>query len=129
MIDECDEDFIPPTITFKEGLNVDAYEEDNGLTIINSPAFASLEAARKFLAAIVKAEDDCAAILNVLVTSPSAAACENSIFTVTATDPRCSSTNPLQTKVRQFAIKVDEERPTANITFERERDAVYFDSE
>jgi len=126
LIDECDEDFIPPVINFKMGYGVDAYErESDGLTIINSPAFASLEEARLFLESIVIAKDDCAAVLNIEVTSPSESTCENTTFAVTVTDPRCSETNPIQTVVRRFAIKVDEIAPTTSIIFEHGRDEVY----
>ena len=123
------EDLVPPTIAFKEALTVSAYERDDGLTIIDSPAFTSLEDARKYLKSIIKADDDCATDLSITVSSPLLAACTNTVFTVTVTDPRCSELNPLQTVSKDFALVVDDIAPSVSVGFEREADSTYFDQE
>ena len=132
QIDDCDEDVYPPEIVFKSGHAVDIDEHESvGVTVINSPTFSSLEDARLFLANLVEATDDCVKELDVKVVSPSQANCENTIFTVTAKDPRCSDTHPHQsmynTVVRMFAIRVDTSPPLVSITFDRERHINYFD--
>ena len=114
-----DEDRIPPTISFKDALTVSAYEEEDGLTRIDSPAFASLEAARQYLRSILIAEDDCAKDLDIDVASPPVAACAATVFTVTITDPRCSGTNSIQTVVKRYALWVDSVPPTVSIVLER----------
>ena len=155
QVDDCDEDvyvrnkcvtlcilfaffshriFIqPPEIVFKSGHSVDIDEHDSdGVTVINSPTFSSLEGARLFLQNLVEAVDDCVEELDVTVSSPAQADCENTIFTVTAKDPRCSTTHPEQimynTVVRQFSIKVDTSSPDVSITFDRQRHDKYFDT-
>ena len=118
-ITDCSEDRDSPVISFKDALTVSAYEEEDGLTRIDSPAFASLEAARQYLRSILIAEDDCANDLVIDVASPPVAACAASVFTVTITDPRCSGTNPIQTVVERYALWVDSIPPTVSIVLER----------
>jgi len=45
--------------------------------------------------------------LMISVLSPLEADCAESVFTVTAEDPRCSELNPLQTVSRKFALRID----------------------
>lgn len=113
LIDECNEDLVMPKITFREGLAIDASEE-NGYTIINSPSFLSLSSAKVYIESIIEAKDDCATDLVVTVENAIGVACHDTKFTVTATDGRC----PTQTVQKQFKIKVDDSPPVVSITLD-----------
>lgn len=113
LIDECNEDLVMPKITFREGLAIDASEE-NGYTIINSPSFLSLSSAKVYIESIIEAKDDCATDLVLTVENAIGVACHDTKFTVTATDGRC----PTQTVQKQFKIKVDDSPPVVSITLD-----------
>ena len=84
QIDECEEDSILPKISFKNGLAVDAFNNADGVTVINSPTFLSLLSARAYLESIVEAVDDCATNLQPEIIPPIiGASCDSTVFTVT----------------------------------------------
>ena len=113
-IDECDEDQIPPKLSFKDGLAVDALEDDEGLVTINTPTFKSISEAQSYLASILVAEDDCMVDLPLSVTPPSlGASCQSTIFKVTATSTQC----PDQTVTRQYQMTVDTDVPVITAGF------------
>ncbi|EJK55373.1 hypothetical protein THAOC_24899, partial [Thalassiosira oceanica] len=122
-IDECDEDLIKPYISFKDGLSIDATENDDGFTVINSPAFASQDKAEKYLASIIIAEDDCASNFTVNVEVTAVVPPCLPTFTATAVDSVCGFTVH-----RRFQMKVDSFTPTVSIGFDNttvERDDFY----
>ena len=113
-IDECDEDKIPPKLSFKDGLAVDASEDDNGLVTINAPTFSSINDAQSYLTSILVAEDDCMADLPLSVTPPNiGASCQSTIFRVTATSTQC----PGQTVTHQYQMTVDTDVPVVTAEF------------
>lgn len=114
LVDECAEDEIPPRITFKGGLAVDAIDNGEGVTFISSPAFQTLENAAAYLKSIVEAEDDCASGLQLEVLPPiTGVQCESTEFEVVATDSRCSVS-----VARTFSMVVDPYNPVVDISFD-----------
>ena len=113
-IDECDEDQIPPKLSFKDGLAVDASEDDDGLVTINTPTFSSINDAQSYLASILVAEDDCMVDLPLSVKPPNiGASCQSTKFEVTATSNQC----PDQTVTRQYQMTVDTDVPVVTAGF------------
>ena len=45
IVDDCSEDRSPPVTLLREGLTMFTFEQDGGITVIDNPAFATLEAA------------------------------------------------------------------------------------
>ena len=114
IVDECDEDLIPPTISFKDGLAIDASENTDGLVTINTPTFGSIIDAQSYLTSILVAKDDCMGDLQLSVTPPNlGASCQSTIFDVTATDSQC----PDQTVTRQYQMTVDTDVPVVTVEF------------
>lgn len=113
-IDECGEDVVPPTISFKDGLSVEAVVNGDGVTTITSPVFKTVQEAASYLESVVEAEDDCALGLQVEVKPPSLGAqCENTEFKVAVTDPRCDVLVE-----RVFLLTVDPYIPVVEISFD-----------
>ena len=113
LVDECAEDEIPPRITFKGGLAVDAID-DGDVTFISNPAFRTIEDAAAYLRSIVEAEDDCASGLQLEVIPPiTGVQCESTEFEVVASDPRCSVS-----VARTFMMVVDPYNPIVDISFD-----------
>ena len=115
-IDECGEDQFPPEISFKDGLAVDALENEEGIVTINTPTFSSLVDAQSYLLSILAAEDDCMGMddLQLSVTPPNlGASCQSTKFEVTATSSQC----PDQTVTRQYQMTVDIDVPVVTAGF------------
>ena len=113
LIDECDEDLIEPYISFKDGLSIDATENDDGVTVINSPAFASRQEAEEYLTSVIIAEDDCSSNFALSVEVTAVVPLCLPTFTATAVDSVCSFTVQ-----RRFQMKVDSFIPTVSIGFD-----------
>ena len=92
------------------------------MTIVNSPAFASLSDAKAYLESILEAEDG----VQLQVTLPtSSASCKETILIVTATNNRC----PDQTGDHHFMMKVDDQGPTVSINFDIDENEYYFNEQ
>ena len=113
LVDECDEDLIDPYISFKDGLSIDATENDDGATVINSPAFASQDKAEQYLASIIIAEDDCTSNFDLSVEVTAVVPLCFPTFTATAVDSVCGVTVH-----RRFQMKVDSFTPIVSIGFD-----------
>ena len=81
------------------------FEQDDGITVINNPAFATLEAAHKYLTSIINVEEECAKELLIVVSSPPWAECADIKFTSTMMDSRYLLLNPLQTVKKLFHVE------------------------
>ena len=106
-----------------------AYErKSDGVTFIDSPTFQTLDSGKAYLYSIIKAEDDCANDLTVVVEPISQVQCDKTLFKVTASDPRCPD-NSIQTVERIFALKIDDVDPIVSIDFKHPMHASYYDDE
>ena len=104
-----------------------AYErKSDGVTFIDSPTFQTLDSGKAYLYSIIKAEDDCAPDMTVVVEPISQVQCDKTLFKVTASDPRCPD-NHIQTVERIFALKIDDVDPVVSIGFELSHPTYYDD--
>ena len=114
-IDDCEEDIIPPSLSIQ---SVPLFSNPSipQFPFIKEPVFSTIENAKDFLLKNLVASDDCAADLNLDISSPSAS-CDTTLFEVTVSDPRCAAVNPTQTLTKSFLLHVDDVPPTISAGF------------
>lgn len=105
LVDECDEDKVPPTIILKHPPP--------------TKPFQSVLQATSFLNDNIQVSDDCAAILTTAIALASEPDCTNCIFSVTATDQRCKddASAPAAKSVKSFSLNVDSVAPAITCGF------------
>ena len=114
-IDDCEEDDIPPSLSI-HSVPLFSNPRFPEIPVIKKPVFSTVKNAEDFLLKNLVASDDCAADLNLDISSPSAS-CDTTLFEVTVTDPRCAAVNPTQTLTKSFLLHVDDVPPTISAGF------------
>jgi len=98
IVDDCEEDLVPPTISMSDGVILTELPEHPGKDLVMSHCFDSSSAVELFLARNVYAEDDCAQ--NLLIDIAEVASLHTlqknhkynlTEFMVIATDSRCGA--------------------------------------
>lgn len=124
----CDcEDKAPPSISI-HSVPVYNHPDFPSVPFLREEFFSTADEAKSFLRNNLLISDECAKDLKVDISCP-LASCDETIFDVTVTDPRCGDVNENQTITKSYLLRVDSNAPMVSVGFRPTSRPLFYDPE